>query len=561
MALDALTALYARSAGMAYAAGSSGLDLELDPLAVDGAAAAAGGAGAGAGPAGAGRSVGFLAHALQCAAQAAAAHPADEELQAAALLHDVGWLLPKPSDKALLTSSSSSAAAATAGAAASSAAAAEADAIFIARHDVTGAAYLASLGFGERVCRLVGGHVQAKRFLVATDAAYASTLSRGSVRTLEHQGGPMTPAEAAAFAAAPDHALITALRRWDEGAKVIGKAVPEWAHWLPLLARVLATSRFAPFSALAGGPRALDAVLPPGAPRRALGADGPGYAVVRDWLSADEVAALQRYASGAVPRMEGGAAAGAAAVHHTYERTAISGEVAHSRTEHFAHVADADGVGARFLLDGRLRALCSALREGREMALYKEKVNYKVKGGSGGYLPHQDYYHGFDAATGERTALLPDEDVCVCMVAVDDMDEGNGCPEVAAGGWHTRGPLTFTGSPPWSYAFKDGAAPPEVDPATMEWTPVHLRAGDVLIYGNLMPHRSAENRSDRDRRALFAIYSDAAKHGADIRARYYASERQGRRAAGSSRDGGKANLFFTGSAVLASEAAAAVTAQ
>ena len=76
-----------------------------------------------------------------------------------------------------------------------------------------------------------------------------------------------------------------------------------------------------------------------------------------------------------------------------------------------------------------------------------------------------------------------------------------------------------------------------------------------------MPHRSAENRSDRDRRALFAIYSDAAKHGADIRERYYASERQGRRAAGSSRDGGKANLFFTGSAVLASEAAAAVTAQ
>jgi hypothetical protein len=195
------------------------------------------------------------------------------------------------------------------------------------------------------------------------------------------------------------------------------------------------------------------------------------------------LAALRHYASAAVPAMDGSAAAGAAAVFHTFERTQ-QGEVAPSRTEHFAHVADAEGVGARFLLDGRLRALCSALREGRDMALYKEKVNYKLKGGSGGYLPHQDYYHGFAPTTGERTALLPDEDICVCMVAVDDMDAENGCPEVAPG-WHTRGPLTFTGSLPWDYVFKDGARPAEVDPATMPWTPVHLAAGDVLFYGNL----------------------------------------------------------------------------
>ena len=536
MALE-LAALYSRSAGMAYAAGSSGLDLELDPLCVVEPAAAAAGA-----PTPPRASVGFLAHALQAAAAAAAAHPADEELQAAALLHDVGWLLPKPSERALLTGATAAAADA------------DADAIFIARHDVTGAAFLASLGFSARVCRLVGGHVQAKRYLVATDAGYAVTLSRGSARTLEHQGGPMSAEEARAFEAAPDHALITALRRWDEAAKVIGKVVPEWDTWQPLLARVLAANRFAPFAALAGGPRALEAVLPANA-RTDLGAAGKGYVVVRDWLSADEVAALRRYASAAVPAMDGTAAAGSAAVFHTYERTALSGEVAHSRTEHFAHVADADGVGARFLLDGRLRELCSALREGRPMALYKEKVNYKVKGGSGGYLPHQDYYSGFDPASGSRTALLPDVDVCVCMVAVDDMDEGNGCPELAAG-WHTRGPLTFKGSLPWDHIFKDGVKPPEVDPATMQWTSVHLKAGDVLIYGNLMPHKSAENRSERDRRALFAIYSDE-KHGKGIRDLYYEGERRGRRAAGSSREGGKANAFFTGEAVLKEAASTA----
>ena len=41
MALEQLAALYSRSAGMAYAAGSSGLDLELDPLCVVEPAAAA----------------------------------------------------------------------------------------------------------------------------------------------------------------------------------------------------------------------------------------------------------------------------------------------------------------------------------------------------------------------------------------------------------------------------------------------------------------------------------------------------------------------------------------
>ena len=131
------------------------------------------------------------------------------------------------------------------------------------------------------------------------------------------------------------------------------------------------------------------------------------------------------------------------------------------------------------------------------------------------------------------------------MLAVDDMDEGNGCPQVAPG-WHTRGPLNFAGSPAWD----KGDAPAEaVDPAQMPWLPVRLAAGDVLIYGNMMPHKSDENRSGRDRRALFAIYSDADAHG-ELREQYYAAEKVGRRAAGSSGGGGKANAFFTGDAVV-----------
>ena len=41
------------------------------------------------------------------------------------------------------------------------------------------------------------------------------------------------------------------------------------------------------------------------------------------------------------------------------------------------------------------------------------------------------------------------------------------------------------------------AGVPVVDPATVPWVPVTLKAGDVLIYGNNMPHKSEANTSDR----------------------------------------------------------------
>ena len=135
------------------------------------------------------------------------------------------------------------------------------------------------------------------------------------------------------------------------------------------------------------------------------------------------------------------------------------------------------------------------------------------------------------------------------MLAIDDMDEGNGCPFVAPG-QHTKGAQFFKGAvESLSYGDREfSKGVPLVDPATLQWEPVTLRAGDVLIYGNNMPHFSKGNESARDRRALFAVYTDA-RHG-DLRAPYYAAEAEGRRRAGSARERGKANGFFTGEAVL-----------
>ena len=500
-----LTGLYTSADGAQLPYGTSaGHDLAIDPLASSGSS----------------RAVTFLEHALQTAALAASVHADDDELVAAALLHDIGWLLPRPSDPSLLTA-------------------------HIARHDETGARYLEFLGFSARTCALVGAHVAAKRFLVSTEPAYAASLSAGSTATLALQGGAMSCEEAREWAAMPHAALARQLRRWEEAAKVVGATVPPWSAYEALLHRVLARARFAPFSALgAGTPRALEALLPRDDARRvALSESGPGYAVIRGWLSAAELAALQRYARDVVP------AAPASDAFHTYERTA-AGAVALSRTEHFAHIGDEEAVGARLLLarDGRLAELCAALRGGRRFSLYKEKVNYKVAGGSGGYLPHQDFYPSFDG-DGRRRGPMADADVCVVMLAIDDMDGDNGCPEVAPG-WHARGPLAFRGSAAWSHGEAAGAALTAADPAELPWTPVHLSAGDALVYGNMMPHRSAPNASARDRRALFAVFADCERHGDELRRRYYEDEARGRRADGSAREKGKSNIFFTGEPVL-----------
>jgi predicted HD phosphohydrolase len=70
--------------------------------------------------------------------------------------------------------------------------------------------------FGDRVGWLAGAHVAAKRYLVATDPDYATTLSNVSVDSLHHQGG-----------AHVDHTLVDhpwwsdaiRLRRYDDAAK------------------------------------------------------------------------------------------------------------------------------------------------------------------------------------------------------------------------------------------------------------------------------------------------------------------------------------------------------
>lgn len=150
-----------------------------------------------------------LEHALQTA-QLAEQAGSDTETVVAAFLHDIGHLLPVDDMAGYM------------------------DGYGTVDHERLGADYLRELGFSEKVAQLIENHVNAKRYLVAKSQDYFARLSEASLRTLEFQGGPMTPDEAAAFEGHPYFNEILQLRGWDEQAKIPGLPTPDVAHYLNL---------------------------------------------------------------------------------------------------------------------------------------------------------------------------------------------------------------------------------------------------------------------------------------------------------------------------------------
>jgi phosphonate degradation associated HDIG domain protein len=98
------------------------------------------------------------------------------------------------------------------------------------RHEDLGVRFLAK-GFGPDVTEPVRLHVAAKRYLCAVEPEYLARLSAASVRSLELQGGPMSAEEVREFERNPSYTAAVAVRRWDDAAKVVGRATPPFAHF------------------------------------------------------------------------------------------------------------------------------------------------------------------------------------------------------------------------------------------------------------------------------------------------------------------------------------------
>jgi phosphonate degradation associated HDIG domain protein len=103
------------------------------------------------------------------------------------------------------------------------------------KHEELGQAWLRRW-FGPEVTEPVRLHVAAKRYLCAAEPDYFAKLSSDSVRSLALQGGPMSDPELALYRANPYSEAATALRRFDEQAKVKNLATPSVAHFLRYVA-------------------------------------------------------------------------------------------------------------------------------------------------------------------------------------------------------------------------------------------------------------------------------------------------------------------------------------
>lgn len=153
-----------------------------------------------------GEEVTVAAHLLQAGGLARAAGATDA-LVAAALLHDVGHIVEKRQS------------------------------VETERHDDAGARWLATW-FGLEVTEPVRLHVQAKRYLCTVEPSYFDRLSAASVHTLKLRGGLMSAAEVAEFEANPYYRDAVAVRRWDDEAKDPNAETPDYAEFVPMLAKL-----------------------------------------------------------------------------------------------------------------------------------------------------------------------------------------------------------------------------------------------------------------------------------------------------------------------------------
>lgn len=119
----------------------------------------------------------------------------------------------------------------------------------------------------------------------------------------------------------------------------------------------------------------------------------------------------------------------------------------------------------------------------------------------------------------DATAYAPDElasrHISV-SIAVDESNAANGPLEVAAGR-HAESILPHT----------HGVINADVEDA-LEFTPILIAPGDLVLFDSYLPHRSYENRSDTWRRSAYLTYNPASQ--GDLHAAYYAKKHAAMRA-------------------------------
>jgi len=159
-----------------------------------------------------GEQVTIVAHSLQTAVFAER-DGADDLMIAAAFLHDYGHFIHDLGEDI-------------------------ADQGIDAIHEELGAAALQSY-FVPELIEPMRLHVAAKRYLVATDAAYVKNVSPASMLSLKVQGGLFNAEEVREFEANPYYKRALQLRLYDEAGKIPDMEVPDYEYYRPYLKKAL----------------------------------------------------------------------------------------------------------------------------------------------------------------------------------------------------------------------------------------------------------------------------------------------------------------------------------
>jgi predicted HD phosphohydrolase len=105
-------------------------------------------------------------------------------------------------------------------------------------HEDAGAEVLQDY-FPTLVTDCVRYHMAAKRYLCATQPSYFDRLSDASIHSLNLQGGPMSDEEVQVFEKNPNLKEIIAVRFLDEAGKHPDMETPPFAHFAPIVQRVV----------------------------------------------------------------------------------------------------------------------------------------------------------------------------------------------------------------------------------------------------------------------------------------------------------------------------------
>lgn len=151
---------------------------------------------------------------------------------------------------------------------------------------------------------------------------------------------------------------------------------------------------------------------------------------------------------------------------------------------------------------GPLQAVVEQLM-GESSVIFKEKINFKHPGG-GGFRGHQDApAFGMFGQTYHISA----------MISIDDTTTENGCLEMVYGS-HRSGLLE---------AREDGTLS-DASIHRLIWTPCPTKAGDVVLFGSHLAHRSGPNPTTGPRRAAYITYNPASE--GDHRQAYFEEKRR-----------------------------------